>query len=411
MASPLRFHVHRWITFLEWSIPLPSHTFPTTFLKTEVQGAGSGYIINSSEFAGPNAHRVIMSSDGRHDTFGILRTILAIVHDPPASILRNPRYKTLDELTDILVDIPNPIIVTDGSVKPLPTLSDVITKQPPAITAGAGIVILSSNENWEDYPSIGVHIPLPSDYNSSFLSELAAMAWGMALRREVQTNYGSPIPMLTDSKSSISALQRRTKGSEVGYQLIQACQHQLNDSPTATLPVWIKSHPENYAKDFTPQQQGIFLADIYADGSKDTGCHSFTIPSGELSVLRNDSRLILTRGSELVVQDLRYLSANHHFQQYIQQRNQQTRHLYGNWENTTGKLAQELWRVSKLTPNRLGTAQRFCWDKYYHLSHPSLDPVTTVTPLEVSTILSALAQLPLCYNIGWLSFLPLTTRF
>jgi hypothetical protein len=96
------------------------------------------------------------------------------------------------------------------------------------------------------------------------------MSWGMALRREVQLNYGSPIPMLTDSKSSISAIQRRTKGSEVGYQLIHSCQHQLNSSSVATLPLWIKSHPENYSSDFTPQQHGIFLADIYADGSEDS---------------------------------------------------------------------------------------------------------------------------------------------
>ena len=193
----------------------------------------------------------------------------------------------------------------------------------------------------------------------------------MALRREVQIHYRPQIPMLTDSKSSIAAIQRRPKGSEVGYQLIHACQHQLSNSST---PLWIKSHPEKYSKEFTPQQHGIFLADIYADGSDDPCSHSFTIPSSELSLLRNGSRLILTQGSELVVQDLRYIAANHHFHQYIQQRNQQSRNLYGNWTHTTGKLAQELWRVSKLTPNRLGSAQRFCWDKYYHLSHPSLDP-------------------------------------
>jgi hypothetical protein len=220
MVNPLHFHVHRWITFLECTIPLPPDTFPITFLRSEVQGAGSGYIIHSSEFSGPTAHRVIMSSDGRHDTFGILRTILAIVHDPPVPIIHNPRYKTLEELTDLLVDIPNPIIVTDGSFKPLPTLVDAITKQPPVSTSGAGIVILSGNDNWSDFPTIGVHIPLPTEFNSSFLTELAAMAWGMALRREVQINYGSSIPMLTDSKSSISAIQRRTKGSEVGSQLI-----------------------------------------------------------------------------------------------------------------------------------------------------------------------------------------------
>jgi hypothetical protein len=40
-----------------------------------------------------------------------------------------------------------------------------------------------------------------------------------------------------------------------------------------------------------------------------------------------------------------------------------------------------------------------------------INPVTTVTPLEALTILSALAQLPLCYNTAWLSSLLLTTRF
>jgi hypothetical protein len=78
MASPLRFHVHhRWITFQDWTIPTPTSS-PITFLRTEVQGASSGYIIHSDEFTGPNAHRVIMSSDGRHPTFGILRNILSI---------------------------------------------------------------------------------------------------------------------------------------------------------------------------------------------------------------------------------------------------------------------------------------------------------------------------------------------
>ena len=154
-----------------------------------------------------------------------------MIHLPP---LLTTHCKTLEELTDIIVDIPNPIIITDGSVKPQPSLSDVITKQPPVSISGAGIVIMSSNDNWGDYPTIGVHIPLPPEYNSSFLTELAAMAWGMALRREIQINYGSRIPMLTDSKSSIAAtIQRRPKGSEVGYhQLIHACQYQLHNSFT-----------------------------------------------------------------------------------------------------------------------------------------------------------------------------------
>lgn len=218
--------------------------------------------------------------------------------------------------------VPNPIFFSDRSYTRHFSKVDELGQNTRNFSASAGVVIISSDEQWAILPSVGIYITLTSEYNSAFLAELAGLCLAAAIKRHVDA---SPI-LILDCQGAIKVVRSsKTVSGITGKQLIRRCRWMLRGLVTL---IWHQSHPKRRGGHVCLKDHGVLLADWYASG-KGYGClHSYSYSADILdAILLPGPSLILKQ--HLLISDLRVSFQKQYYSAYIAQPQQDCKQLYG----------------------------------------------------------------------------------